>query len=64
MDKGDTASLFDYAGKAPHARTAVPRAEHFVPLYIAMGSGDPARKPEVIHRSYDMGTLSYLCLQF
>jgi 4,5-DOPA dioxygenase extradiol len=64
MDKGDTASLFDYAGKAPHARTAVPRAEHFVPLYIAMGSGDPARKPEVVHRSYDMGTLSYLCLQF
>lgn len=64
LDKGDTASLFDYAGKAPHARTAVPRAEHFVPLYIAMGSGDPARKPEVIHRSYDMGTLSYLCLQF
>ena len=64
MEKGDTESLFDYADKAPHARMAVPRAEHFVPLFIALGSGDPGRKPKVIHRSYDMGTLSYLCMQF
>ena len=64
IEKGNTQSLFDYVDKAPHARMAVPRAEHFVPLFIAMGSGDPGRKPEVIHRSYDLGTLSYLCLQF
>lgn len=64
IGKQNTAALFDYADKAPHARMAVPRAEHFVPLFIAMGSGDPARKPKVIHRSYDMGTLSYLCMQF
>jgi len=64
MERGDLQALFDYEKLAPHARQAVPRAEHFVPLYIAMGSGDPSRKPEVIHRSYDFGTLSYLCLQF
>ncbi|RKN85364.1 DODA-type extradiol aromatic ring-opening family dioxygenase [Paenibacillus ginsengarvi] len=64
FEQGDNGSLFAYADKAPHGRLAVPRAEHFVPLFIAMGSGDPARKPEVIHRSYDMGTLSYLCLKF
>ncbi|MEF3307154.1 dioxygenase family protein [Paenibacillus sp. GYB003] len=64
IGQGDTESLFDFADKAPHGRLAVPRAEHFVPLFIAMGSGDPGRKPEVIHRSYDMGTLSYLCLKF
>jgi 4,5-DOPA dioxygenase extradiol len=64
MERGDLQALFDYEKLAPHARQAVPREEHFVPLYIAMGSGDPSRKPEVIHRSYDFGTLSYLCLQF
>ncbi|GAA3408473.1 DODA-type extradiol aromatic ring-opening family dioxygenase [Paenibacillus hodogayensis] len=64
MNEGDTASLFDYAALAPHARQAVPRAEHFVPLFIAMGSGDPGRKPEIAYRGYDMGTLSYLCMRF
>ncbi|PYI52183.1 DODA-type extradiol aromatic ring-opening family dioxygenase [Paenibacillus flagellatus] len=64
MENGDLEALFDYEERAPHARLAVPRAEHFVPLYIAMGAGDPGRKPEVIHRSYDLGTLSYMCLQF
>ncbi len=47
---------------APHAQLAVPRAEHFVPLFIAMGSGE--NSGEVIHRSYELGTLSYLCLRF
>jgi 4,5-DOPA dioxygenase extradiol len=60
----DLETLFRYAELAPAARQAVPRAEHFVPLFIAMGSGDPQRQPEVINRSYDMGTLSYLCFRF
>jgi 4,5-DOPA dioxygenase extradiol len=64
LDKGDQAALFDYAAQAPNARMAVPRAEHFVPFFIALGSGDPDRKPEVIYRDYEFGTLSYLCLQF
>lgn len=64
IGQGDKEALFDYAAQAPHARLAVPRAEHFVPLFIAMGSGDPARKPEVVYRDYDLGTLSYMCLRF
>jgi 4,5-DOPA dioxygenase extradiol len=60
----DLDSLFKYDEQAPHARLAVPRAEHFVPFFIAMGSGDPQAKAKVIHQSYDLGTLSYLCLQF
>jgi 4,5-DOPA dioxygenase extradiol len=55
--------LFNYENAAPDARLAVPRAEHFVPLFIAMGSG-MQETPKVIHRSYDYGTLSYLCYQF
>ncbi|MBB3112677.1 4,5-DOPA dioxygenase extradiol [Paenibacillus phyllosphaerae] len=62
MADGELDALFHYEQHAPHARMAVPRAEHFVPLYIAMGSG--SAKPEVIYRGYDMGTLSYLSLQF
>ncbi|MDQ1911786.1 class III extradiol ring-cleavage dioxygenase [Paenibacillus sp. GD4] len=56
--------LYRWEELAPHARLAVPREEHFVPLFIALGSGDPSRKPKVLHRSYDFGTLSYLCFEF
>ncbi|MCP1312181.1 DODA-type extradiol aromatic ring-opening family dioxygenase [Paenibacillus tyrfis] len=62
LQSGDLNALFHYAEQAPHARQAVPRAEHFVPLFIAMGSGEG--QAQVIHRSYDLGTLSYMCLQF
>ncbi|PFZ10390.1 dioxygenase [Bacillus pseudomycoides] len=62
MQNTDKNSLFNWETAAPHARLAVPRAEHFVPLLIAMGSGNAEGK--VIHRSYELGTLSYLCFQF
>jgi 4,5-DOPA dioxygenase extradiol len=64
IQKRDVDSLFNYMELAPHASLAVPRPEHFVPLFIAMGSGDPQRTAKVLYRGYDMGTLSYLCLQF
>lgn len=64
MNKQDLNSLFQYEQLAPHAKMAVPRAEHFVPLYIALGSGSAAAAPEVIYRSYQFGTLSYLSMQF
>lgn len=64
MNKQDLKSLFQYEQLAPHAKMAVPRAEHFVPLYIALGSGQAEAVPEVIYRSYQFGTLSYLSLRF
>jgi 4,5-DOPA dioxygenase extradiol len=64
IQKKDLNSLFAYDKLAPHARLAVPRPEHFVPLLIAMGSGEPQNEAKVLHRSYDLGTLSYLCFQF
>jgi 4,5-DOPA dioxygenase extradiol len=64
MSEHDLNSLFEYEGLAPHAKMAVPRAEHFVPLYIALGSGDPEAAPQVVYRSYEFGTLSYLSMQF
>jgi 4,5-DOPA dioxygenase extradiol len=62
--KRDLDTLFRYEELAPHARMAVPREEHFVPLYIALGAGSPDRQPQVIHRSYDFGALSYLSIAF
>ena len=64
MNRHDINSLFEYEELAPHAKMAVPRAEHFVPLYIAFGSGHAEAAPKVIYRSYQFGTLSYLSMQF
>jgi 4,5-DOPA dioxygenase extradiol len=60
----DLDALFHYEKEAPHARLAVPTVEHFVPFFIAMGSGNPQTEAKIIHQNYDYGTLSYLCLQF
>jgi 4,5-DOPA dioxygenase extradiol len=57
-------ALFNYESLAPHAQMAVPRAEHFVPLYIAMGSADSLENAKVIFRNYEFGTLSNLCYEF
>lgn len=62
--EGRVDELFQYEALAPMARLAVPRAEHFVPYFIAYGAGNPARTPEVIHRSYMFGTLSNLSMLF
>ncbi len=64
IQNADLDALFQYEKLAPHARLAVPRAEHFVPLFIAMGSGEPQKRANVLYRSYDYGTLSYLCFEF
>ncbi|WP_217559185.1 class III extradiol ring-cleavage dioxygenase [Paenibacillus sp. GbtcB18] len=60
----DKNTLYRYEALAPHSRMAVPRAEHFVPFFLALGSGSEERTPRVIYRGYEFGTLSYLCLQF
>lgn len=64
VQQRDIDSLDRYLELAPHARLAVPRAEHFVPLLLAMGSGNENNAPVVIHRSYEFGTLSILCFEF
>jgi 4,5-DOPA dioxygenase extradiol len=60
----DIESLNQYETLAPHAKLAVPRAEHFVPYFIAMGAGNLSRKPTIINRSYEHGTFSNLCYEF
>jgi len=60
----DVNALFSYQTLAPHAALAVPRAEHFVPFLLAMGSCDDSQRAELLHRSYQMGTLSLCCWKF
>lgn len=64
LQNRDLESLFQYEALAPHAGLAVPRAEHFVPLFITLGSGDENNQPKLLHRSYDYGTLSHIVFEF
>lgn len=64
INKKDLEALDRYEQLAPSAQLAVPTTEHFIPLFIAMGSANIKAKPTILHRSYDMGTLSYLSFQF
>ena len=59
----DLNSLFNYRDLAPNSNLAVPTAEHFVPLFIALGSSKNLT-PKILNRHYELGNLSYLCFQF
>lgn len=60
----DLDALVQYETLAPDARIAVPRAEHFVPLLIALGSGSPEREVRVLYDTIEHGTMSTLSFQF
>jgi 4,5-DOPA dioxygenase extradiol len=64
IKSNDLDALLNYESLAPHAQMAVPRAEHFVPFYIAMGCADSLDNAKVIFRNYEFGTLSNLCYEF
>jgi len=61
----DIESLLNYESLAPHARKAVPRPEHFVPLLIALGSSLGDRSPRVLYdEPIKHGSMSNLSFQF
>ncbi|HUC90774.1 MAG TPA: class III extradiol ring-cleavage dioxygenase [Paenibacillus sp.] len=64
LESWDTEALFQYRERAPYAQEAVPTSEHFIPLLLAMGTGDPNRQAKLLHRSYQYGNLSLSCWQF
>lgn len=64
LETWNAEALFDYENRAPHAMEAVPTAEHFVPLLLSMGAGDQSRTAKLLHRTYQMGTLSLSCWMF
>jgi 4,5-DOPA dioxygenase extradiol len=64
LESWDTEALFQYRELAPYAQEAVPTNEHFIPLLLAMGTGDSNRHAKLLHRSYQYGNLSLSCWQF
>ncbi|GIM46678.1 dioxygenase [Collibacillus ludicampi] len=64
LEEWDLESLFQYENRAPYAKDAVPRNEHFIPLLIAMGAANDQRKANLLYQNYQYGTLSLSCWQF
>ena len=64
LESWDMEALFQYRELAPYAQEAVPTNEHFIPLLLAMGTGDSNRQAKLLHRSYQYGNLSLSCWQF
>lgn len=62
----DLEALFNYSSLAPNAQFAVPQngAEHFIPIFYAMGAADDAKSAKLLHRSYRYGNLSHSVWQF
>lgn len=59
----DIKSFLEYEKLAPHAKRAVPRAEHFIPIFHALGSSSSLEKPKIIYRGYEMGTFSHISFE-
>lgn len=55
---GDLDALASYRTRAPHGMRNHPTPEHFLPLFVAMGSGGPKATGRVVHRSFTYGILS------
>ncbi|MEL6929606.1 MAG: class III extradiol ring-cleavage dioxygenase [Cyanobacteria bacterium J06600_6] len=59
--EGNKSALFNYRRLAPYAEKNHPTAEHFLPLFVAMGAGDNAIE---LHSSYTYGVLSMAAYAF
>jgi 4,5-DOPA dioxygenase extradiol len=53
---GDEPALLAYRETRPEAHLAHPRAEHFMPLFVALGAG--GGQGRALHRSFAHGSLS------
>ncbi|MFC4005287.1 dioxygenase [Prauserella oleivorans] len=55
LKSGDVDALLDFQHKAPAARLAHPRIEHFAPLFVSLGAGDTASTPRTVIDGYWYG---------
>ncbi|MDN3721284.1 class III extradiol ring-cleavage dioxygenase [Roseibium salinum] len=67
LDAGLRSGSIDYfrdLENAPDFRTNHPTEEHLLPLFFPFGAGGPQAKPELLHRSYEYGTISMSYFRF
>jgi 4,5-DOPA dioxygenase extradiol len=73
LEVWDTEALYAYMERAPYAKEAVPRNEHFIPLLYAAGAADlratgsalnAAPRAKLLFRDYQYGSLSLSFWQF
>jgi 4,5-DOPA dioxygenase extradiol len=56
--------LIGYREKAPHAVRNHPTDEHLIPLFVALGAGDPGGATQRLHSSIESGVISMDAYQF
>lgn len=56
--EGRVADLLDYRRQAPHAARNHPTDEHLLPLFVALGAGDPGAPGRHLHSSRTFGALA------
>lgn len=59
-----TQDLVTYRGRAPHAVRNHPTDEHLIPLFVALGAGDPGGPTRRLHSSIDSGVISMDAYRF
>lgn len=58
VGEGSTDDLVDYADSAPGARRNHPTPEHFLPLFVPLGSAAADPRGRLLHESFTYGVLS------
>ena len=59
-----TEDLVGYRDRAPHAARNHPTDEHLIPLFVALGAGDPGGVTQRLHSSIESGVLSMDAYRF
>nr|QED21487.1 DODAa1 [Kewa caespitosa]QED21495.1 DODAa1 [Kewa caespitosa] len=56
--------VIHYQTNAPNCNLAQPEPDHFYQLHVALGAAGQNSNAELVHRSWDHGTLSYASYKF
>jgi len=59
-----TDDLVNYRGQAPQAVRNHPTDEHLIPLFVALGAGDPGGTTQRLHTSIESGVISMDAYRF